>query len=389
MPLRLGNRRPSSLHRGSVMRLIDFLDKGASLGAKAPCLTMAGQSHSYGDVQAFSHRVAHASQQSGVAAGDKVAILSSNDPVAFSCVFGISRAAAVWCPINPRNELAENADLLDGTDCKVLIFHSDYHEMVAAMQNKLPKITAWVCLDAELDFAQSLKAWLPTGEIAAVHVDPIDDLALLPGTGGTTGKPKSVMLTGRNMEVMSAMTLMGYPFSQRPVYLAVAPLTHAAGVLCFPVMAMGGEIVIMKTPDMDTFLDLIEIHKVTHTFLPPTVIYMLLDNPRLNYSDLSSVECFWYGAAPISPARLRDALERFTQIESRLGHQVRSPGTTTRAGKCGRPSTWMMSRPRPAVMPSHTQSPCFAKTSGRWRGHRLAAQSTPVLSRCTRPPEFS
>ena len=68
---------------------------------------------------------------------------------------------------------------------------------------------------------------------------------MIVGTGGTTGRPKGVMLTGRNLETMTALTLMGYPFAGRPVYLALAPLTHAAGVLCFPVLALGGEIVIM------------------------------------------------------------------------------------------------------------------------------------------------
>ena len=84
------------------------------------------------------------------------------------------------------------------------------------------------------------------------------------------------MLTGGNLETMSALTLMSYPFEGRPVYLALAPLTHAAGVLCFPVMACGGEVVVMPRPDLTEFLQLIERHRVTHTFLPPTLIYMLL-----------------------------------------------------------------------------------------------------------------
>ena len=80
---------------------------------------------------------------------------------------------------------------------------------------------------------------------------------------------------------MSALTLMSYPFRPRPRYLALAPLTHAAGVLCFPVMTLGGEIVIMPAPDLGEFLALVEKHKITHTFLPPTLIYMLLDHDRL------------------------------------------------------------------------------------------------------------
>ena len=73
---------------------------------------------------------------------------------------------------------------------------------------------------------------------------------MLVGTGGTTGLPKGVMLTARNLETMTALTLMGYPFEGRPAYLALAPLTHAAGVLCFPVMALGGRIVVMPKPDL-------------------------------------------------------------------------------------------------------------------------------------------
>src|SRR5699024_11339374 len=66
-----------------------------------------GRDLSYGDVQRLSYRIARGLERSGIAPGEKVAILSGNDPLAFACVFGISRAAAVWCPINPRNERSE------------------------------------------------------------------------------------------------------------------------------------------------------------------------------------------------------------------------------------------------------------------------------------------
>ncbi len=161
----------------------------------------------------------------------------------------------------------------------------------------LPKLVEVVCLDAELPFAKSLSAWLDGVDDSPFSRAPLDDVAMIPGTGGTTGKPKGVMLTDTNLEIMSALTLMGYPFKGRPRYLALAPLTHAAGVLCFPVMALGGQIVIMPRPDIAEFARLIEAHAITHTFLPPTLIYMLLDSPYLDKTDLSSLQCFWYGAA--------------------------------------------------------------------------------------------
>jgi acyl-CoA synthetase (AMP-forming)/AMP-acid ligase II len=207
-----------------VGSLADYLDKGASLGRDAPCLVEGDRTLSYGDVVALSHRVAGALARDGIAPGAKVGILSSNNAVAFACVFGIARRGAVWCPINPRNEIAENRALLELFDCQCLIYHAAYAPMAEQLDLRMK-----VCLD-ELD------DWLGGVGGGDVAAELEDDLAMLVGTGGTTGLPKGVMLTSRNLETMTALTLFGYPFTGRPAYLALAPLTHAAGVLCFPVM---------------------------------------------------------------------------------------------------------------------------------------------------------
>ena len=307
------------------MRLIDYLDKGASLGAEAPCLTTAGRTLTYFDVQRLSWRIARALDRSGIRPGDKVAILSANDPVAFGCVFGISRAGAVWCPVNPRNEAAENRDLLDFFDCACLIFQAAFAPLVTKILPDLPKLTTLVCLDGELVGATPFDLWIGPEAAEPWQAEPPDDVIMLVGTGGTTGRPKGVMLTDGNIETMSALTLMSYPFGPRPRYLAIAPLTHAAGVLCFPVMTLGGEIVIMPKPDLTDFLALIENSKITHTFLPPTLIYMLLDHPGLAGTDLTSLQCLWYGAAPMSAARLKEALTRIGPVLGQLFGQSEAP----------------------------------------------------------------
>jgi acyl-CoA synthetase (AMP-forming)/AMP-acid ligase II len=311
------------------MRLADYLDKGAAADPAAPCLTMADWDLSYAEVQAIIWRVARAISRSGLNAGAKIAVLSGNDPMALACVFGISRAGAVWCPVNPRNEAAENRFALDAFDCAGLIFHSAFAAMVERMAPELPKLTVLVCLDESLSFAPSLEAWLTGVEDGEFDVEPIDDLAAIVGTGGTTGAPKGVMLSGRSLETMTALTLIGFPFEPRPVYLALAPLTHAAGVLTFPILAMGGCIVIMPTADLTEFLRLIEKRRVTHTYLPPTLIYMLLAHPRLSETDLSSLQCFWYGAAPISPARLEEALGKIGPVMAQFFGQTEAPMMVT------------------------------------------------------------
>lgn len=311
------------------MRLVDYLDKGASLGPDRPCLTTDGVSRSYRDVQDLSHRVSAALIAAGVGRGEKVAILSANDPVAFGCVFGISRAGAVWCPINPRNEAAENRELLDLFDCAVLVYQSSFASLVERIRPDLPGVRIWVCLDPDGPLPAGILGWpdfLSGGASVEVTDRPaVDDLAMIVGTGGTTGRPKGVMLTGTNLETMTAITLMSYPFPGRPVYLALAPLTHAAGVLCFPIMCLGGEIVIMRRPDVGAFVALIERHRVTHTFLPPTLIYLVLADPALDSTNLTSLQCFWYGAAPMSVTRLEEALARIGPVMAQLFGQTEAP----------------------------------------------------------------
>ncbi|MGH3505169.1 MAG: AMP-binding protein [Nocardioidaceae bacterium] len=315
------------------MRIVDYLDKGASLDANAPCLTTDGSSLSYAEVQTLSRTIAAALVARGVGPGDKVAILSSNDPVSFSCVFGISRAGAVWCPINPRNEAAENCELLELSDCSVLIYQEAFAPVVARIRADLPQLHTWVCLDGTDAGSLTWDDFVGSGATRAQEAGPEarpdlpspGDMAMIAGTGGTTGRPKGVILSGTNLETMTALTLMGYPFEGRPVYLALAPLTHAAGVLCFPTLCRGGEIVIMRTPDVHGFLDLVPAHGVTHTFLPPTLIYMILSDERLESTDLSSLQCFWYGAAPMSATRLEEALHRIGPVMAQLFGQTEAP----------------------------------------------------------------
>src|SRR5688572_29835515 len=169
------------------MRLVDYLDKGASLGPDAPCLTTDGETRSYAEVRELSFRVSAALAARGLRPGDAVAVLSANDPTAFTCVFGISLAGAVWCPINPRNEAAENRELLDLFGCRALIYQDRFAPLVKDIRDDLPALTTLVRFDdpAEWD------GFLALGE-EYVDEPAHDDLAMIVGTGGTTGRPKGV-----------------------------------------------------------------------------------------------------------------------------------------------------------------------------------------------------
>ena len=140
----------------------------------------------------------------------------------------------------------------------------------------------------------------------------------------------------------------------------------------------------MPKPDVGEFLALIERERITHTFLPPTLIYMLLGHEAIGTTDLSSLQCFWYGAAPMSTARLEEALrvigpmaQLFGQTEAPMMVSMLPPaehynadGTvaTQRLASAGRPAplvTVAIMDPRPAGCSrpaSAARSSCAARS---------------------------
>ncbi len=191
------------------MRLADYLDKGASLGPDRPCLTADGATWTYGEVREHTVAIAGALQRTGIAAGDRVAVLSTNDPLALTCVFGISRAGAVWCPVNPRNEAEENRQLFDLFGCRFLFFQKKFGELVARIRTDLPQLEWLVCLDGEFDGALDFGTWLSEHRSEPDEGwHPADGLCLLAGTGGTTGKPYEqswVMCSGAGYVLVGAV----------------------------------------------------------------------------------------------------------------------------------------------------------------------------------------
>jgi len=121
---------------------------------------MDGKDLSYGDVQRLAIGSHADSPIPALPPGRKSRSCPATIRSPFACVFGISRAGAVWCPINPRNEAAENQFILDAFDCSLLLFHSGFAPMVDKLRPDLPKLRKLVCLDTDMSFAPSFERWL-------------------------------------------------------------------------------------------------------------------------------------------------------------------------------------------------------------------------------------
>ena len=314
------------------MAVTNFLDRGTRLNPQGKCLIGGDKAYSYDEVQKFSYRTANKLLSLGLGKGAKGAILSINDPTAYACLFGIMRAGMVWVPVNPKNNVEENQYIMDSFDCEILFFHSTFSAVISGLVISLPKIRHFVCIDKSVDDAPFIDDWFSDVSADAPHVslDPAD-LAMLSPTGGTTGRPKGVQISHRNLANFAAtyMAAANYDPACPPVNLAAAPLTHAAGVFGFPVLAQGGTIIIMTAPDIPLMLNAIEKHRVTDLFLPPTVIYRMLEETGIETRDFSSLKYFVYGAAPMSVDKLRKAITTFGPVMTQVFGQTEAPCVIT------------------------------------------------------------
>ena len=196
---------------------------------------------------------------------------------------------------------------------------------------------------------------------------------------------------------MTALTLIGYPFGGRPVYLALAPLTHAAGVLCFPVLASGGEIVDhagarrRRVPGADRAAS-----RDAH-FPAADADLHGARAPELDTTDLSSLQCFWYGAAPMSVARLEEALTRIGPVMAQLFGQTEAPMMISMMPpadhfRCRRHDRHATASPRPGGRRRWSRSRSWTTTARCCRAASAARSSSaarwswPATTRTRRRP---
>jgi acyl-CoA synthetase (AMP-forming)/AMP-acid ligase II len=312
------------------MNLIDFFDRGALHYPARPCFIAGDRSYTYREVRALTLRLANGLRSLGFAPGAKGAVLSPNDPIAFGCALSILRAGGAWVPVNPKNGVEEHVHVLGEFDCEVLFYHSALQPVVDQILERVPGIRNYLCVDTPVAGRPSVSEWatqLPEVEVP-LACDP-ERLAMLVGTGGTTGKPKGVMLSNRNVETFCAATMAAMPYTEPPVYLAAAPLTHAAGILCFPLMSQGATTVVHSKVDPQEMLKAMVEYRVDTLFLPPTAIYMLLAQPNVREVDYARLRYFIYGAAPMSVEKLKEALEVFGPVMAQLFGQSEAPMMVT------------------------------------------------------------
>jgi len=297
------------------LNYVDLFDRAARMaGSRAALVDDAGE-HSYASVAAAADRIAGALVARGFAPSTRFALLSPNCSAAMVGMIAGLKAGGAWCNINLRNAASINIEILARGRCEALFFHSSTAALIPDFQRGVATLRLAVCVDAELPGFASLAGLAAEGPDGRVNVRLAADAVGFQGsTGGTTGAPK-VTQGGPGFLTWNAVGFMTeLHFDEPPVNLAVAPITHAGGIVAMATLALGGTVVLMPAADLGKLLDAIPKHRVSLLFLPPTVIYMLLGHPKTRGTDLSSLRYLMSAAAPFAVEKIAAAHEVFGPI---------------------------------------------------------------------------
>ncbi|MGF7158741.1 acyl-CoA synthetase (AMP-forming)/AMP-acid ligase II [Rhodoligotrophos appendicifer] len=309
------------------MRLIDYFQKGLARGADRPAFVDDRVTLTYGEVDHRARRMASSLQASGLSTCPPIAVFSPNDPQAFACIIGILYAGGIWVPCNARNTVAVNAHFLSMTSVEVLFYHGSLAREAVELKAAVPTIRLLICIDGDgAGSALSLDDFLQRGDGSLPEVpDDPERLATIFPTGGTTGLSKGAPWTHRTWEALIGAYWHCMPSTTPPVHLVAGPMTHAAGGLALMMMPGGACNVVLPRADPLLIMQAIDRHRITHLYLPPTVLYMMLAHPEVRRYDYSSLKYFVLAAAPIAPEKLREAMDVFGPVMCQSFGQAEAP----------------------------------------------------------------
>ncbi|OBF27172.1 AMP-dependent synthetase [Mycobacterium sp. ACS1612] len=265
--------------------------------------TDTGTATTYGELIDRIESFAAKLSDHGIGVGDVVGLLAPNS-TAFAVAFhGILRAGATATTFNVLSTAAEIAKQMRDSQARMMITVSDLHEKAATAAAAIGLAQGAV---VALDGAQSVlqTSITRTGNARfREHADfrPANQLAVLPYSSGTTGLPKGVMLTHRNLVSNAAQVQPLNIIDAEAVVIAVLPFFHIYGlsVLLTASLFTRATLVVMPSFDLATFLAAIQEHRCTRAFIVPPVAVALAKHPIVSSYDLSSLEVIACGAAPL------------------------------------------------------------------------------------------
>jgi fatty-acyl-CoA synthase len=282
-----------------------------------------GGSITYGAAAVLIGRMQAVFVRNGVGRGHCVAILTANRAESWCAGIAAMLCAASITWLHPLASPEDQLDQIEDSEATTLVVDADtFLARGGELAARAAGLRSVFTLGPAEYGSDLLLAAQQSGSASPVDLARPDDVASLNYTGGTTGKSKGALRHHREYALFDAAVLADFEIPTDPRYLAVAPITHVAGTKVSPTLVRGGTVHLHKRFDPEAILATIAREHINFTLLVPTMVYILLDHPKLGQTDLSSLELLLYGASAMSPSRLVEGLERIGPVFSQLYGQT-------------------------------------------------------------------
>lgn len=294
-----------------------FISRNAYYHGSATAIMFRESQITYGQLELRTNRLVNALRTLKVKKGDRVAVHSNNRPGIVEMEIACYKGGYVKVPINARYAVDETIKILNQSGTKALIGDRLHLEPLMEKRKNIKSVRTFIDMDGSCGNAVGLEELLcQESDICSIQEVNQEDLAVLAYSSGTSGELKAIMQTFGNRMAMIRKTFMipETKICKGDIFAHVGPITHASGMLIMPVMVASGCNLILEKFNVQELLEVIERKQVNYTFLVPAMINMILSHPNVSNCNMSSLKGIFYGAAPMSAARIKEAIGRFGPI---------------------------------------------------------------------------
>lgn len=257
-------------------------------------------------------------QKQGVQPGDRIAIIEVNSHTFLEAYYAAAGIGAILCPINYRLSARETAFILKDAGVRWLIAASRFTETVIESLCTATSVAGavWIGrkpegLSRPAGFAYESVA---TGQTRSFQPVPVDenDVAHLYYTSGTTGRPKGVMLTHKNVCLHALGTIAELKLTDMDIWGHIAPMFHLADAWAtFALTWVGGCHVMIDQFEPETVMATIQEKRITLSNLIPTMLNLIIKHPRVGEYDFSSLRAILSGGSSIAPELVKRVMQTF------------------------------------------------------------------------------
>lgn len=303
-----------------------LLTRSARYFPERTAFVMDDQPVSFRELNARVNRLANAMLSLGLTKGDRVALLFQNSPAYLEAHLAVYKAGLVWVRLNSRLTPVELKGMMDDSGAKALLHGPEFLETA----EKIASVGV-IRIQEGTGPGSDYDTFLAKGSEREPDVDVSpDNLSDLWYTSGTTGAPKGIMLTHRNILTCNQFLLSEvYDIAPGDAFLTAGALSHAGSVRILPFITRGATCHIHSRFDPARILADVEKHKITDLAVVPTMLIALMDHPGRSRCDHGSLKRITYAGSPMPVERIKEALEIFGPVLDQSFGQAESIITIT------------------------------------------------------------